>query len=230
MGNEADVLEEKEWFNARLAQKCLDALKRNNIPGSYVPDRTVALTQILGMIPPKATIGVGDSVTLHQIGVIEELEKKGSHQIFNPFRKDGKDGVPATMRELVGIGMKALSTDFFLTGLNAITLDGKLVNTDGRGNRVTGLLFGPKRVIAVAGINKIVANVEEARERIRNIAAPQNAYRHMIKHGMETPPCGITGACIDCRHERRICCYTVIVEFQRSPRIEVILIGEELGI
>ena len=230
MSNETDMHREEEWFNEKLAQRCLDALKRNNIPGYYARDRSEALSQILDMIPSGVTIGVGDSVTLHQIGVIEELEKRGSHQIFNPFRKEGENHIPATMRELVEIGMKALSVNFFLTGLNAITLDGKIVNTDGGGNRVTGLLFGPKKVIAVAGINKIVANLEEALERIKGIAAPINAYRHHLKHGMEAPPCAVSGVCVDCHHPRRICCYTVIVEFQRRPRIEVVIVGEELGI
>ncbi len=230
MSGEADMCREEEGFSEKLARRCLDALKRNNIPGYYAPDRSKALSQILGMIPPEATIGVGDSVTLVQVGVIEGLEKRGSHQIFNPFRKDGKDQMPATLRELVEIGREALSTDFFLTGLNALTLDGKLVNTDRMGNRVTGLLFGPKRVIVVAGINKIVANLEEALERVKSIAAPVNAYRHNIKHGMEAPPCAVTGECVDCHHPRRICCYTVIVEFQGRPRIEVVIVGEKLGI
>ncbi|MFC1932268.1 lactate utilization protein [Chloroflexota bacterium] len=230
MSSEADIHREEEWFNEKLAQRCLDALKRNNIPGYYAADRSQALAQILGMIPSRATIGVGDSVTLYQAGIIEELEKRGSHQIFNPLRKEGEDYFPATMREWVEIGMKALSTDFFLTGLNAITLDGKIVNTDGTGNRVAGLLFGPKKVIAVAGINKIVANLEEATWRIKNIAAPINAYRHKIKHNAESPPCAINGVCVDCHHPQRNCCYTVIVEFQEHPRIEVVIVGEKLGI
>ncbi|MFC1940135.1 lactate utilization protein [Chloroflexota bacterium] len=221
---------EEEWYKEKLAQRCLDALKRNNIAGHYAPDRGKALTQILEMIPPEASIGVGDSVTLLQVGVIDELEKRGSHQIFNPFRKEGEHGSPATMRELVEIGLKALSTDFFLTGSNALTLDGKIVNTDGAGNRITGFLIGPKKVIAVAGINKIVANLEEALERIKKVAAPINAYRHHIKHDREVPPCAITGVCVDCRHPRRICNYTLVVEYQTRPRIEVVIVGEELGI
>ena len=230
MSNEADVHQEEAWFNEKLAQRCLDSLKRNNMPGYYAPDRGKALAQIMGMIPPGTSIGVGDSVTLLQVGIIQELEKRGSHQIFNPFRKEGEDYTPATTRELVEIGMKALSTDLFLTGLNAITLDGKIVNTDQVGNRITGLLFGPKKVIAVAGINKIVANLTEAMERIKKIAATVNAYRHHTKHDMEAPPCAITGICADCRHPQRICCYTVVIEFQERPRIEVIIVGEELGI
>ncbi|MFC1966703.1 LUD domain-containing protein, partial [Chloroflexota bacterium] len=137
MIKETDMHLEEGWFNEKLAQRCLDALKRNNIAGYYAPNRSKALTQILEMIPPKASIGIGDSVTLLQVGVIDELEKRGSHQIFNPFRKDGEHHNPATMREMVEIGLKALSTDFFLTGSNALTLDGKIVNTDGAGNRIT---------------------------------------------------------------------------------------------
>lgn len=230
MSNESDISSEEEWFNEKLAQKCLGALKRNNIPGYYVPDRSQALTHILGMIPPEARIGIGDSVSLRQIGLIEELERRGSHQIFNPFRKEGRDTVPPTMREMVDIGMKALSTDFFITGSNAITLDGKIVNTDGVGNRVAGFIFGPRKVIVVAGINKIVADQEEALERIKRIAAPLNAYRHLNKHDFETPPCGVTGECADCHSPHRICCYTLIIEFQRRARIEVVIIGEKLGL
>lgn len=230
MSNETDMHQEEGWFNEKLAQRCLEALKKNNIPGHYAPGRSQALAQVLSMIPPGTSIGFGDSVTLHQIGLIEALEKRGSHQIFNPFRHDGEDRPPETMRELVDIGMKALSTDFFLSGINALTLDGKIVNTDGSGNRISGFLFGPKKVIAVAGINKIVADEEEATRRIRNVAAPLNAYRHHVKHGFDTPPCAITGVCVDCRHQRRICCYTLTIEYQRRPRIEVVIVGEEMGI
>ncbi len=223
MTEEADTRLEEEWFNQQLAQRCLDALKKNNIAGYYASDRSEALTKIMGMIPPGAVIGIGDSITLHQVGVIDALDKRGSHQIFNPFRR------PAGV-EFDEVGVKALSAEIFLTGLNAVTLDGKLVNVDGRGNRVAGLIYGPKKVIAVAGINKIVADEEEARERIRRVAAPINSYRHALKHGMEALPCVLTGKCVDCRHPRRICNDTVIVEFQRFPRIEVVIIGERLGI
>ena len=230
MVSEADLQQEEGWFNEKLAQRCLDALKRNNIPGHYTTGKSEACSQILGMIPPGASIGIGDSATLHQLGIIEELEKRGNCQILSPFGREGKDYMPSRTKEMVERGMEALATSFFLTGINAITLDGKIVNTDGVGNRVAGLLFGPKKVIAVAGVNKIVADVEEARERIKRVAAPMNAYRHQIKHGLESPPCAFTGVCTDCHQPQRNCCYTVIVEFQRHPRIEVILVGERLGL
>ncbi|MDP3879307.1 MAG: lactate utilization protein [Dehalococcoidales bacterium] len=227
---ETDMSREEAWFKEKLARRCLTAMEKHNIPGHYCPDRDEALQKILEMIPPGVTIGAGDSVTLSQIGILDELEKRGSHQVFDPFRKDGEDCMPDTFRDLIETGKQALATDYFLTGLNAITVDGKIVNTDRTGNRASGLIFGPKKVIAVAGINKIVANLEEALARVKEVAAPLNAYRHHIKHEMDTPPCAITGTCADCRHPRRICCYTVIVEYQITPRIELVIVGEDLGI
>jgi len=123
-----------------------------------------------------------------------------------------------------------------LTGTNAITLDGKLVNIDGVGNRVAAMIFGPKKVIVVAGINKIVSDVNEALERIRGFAAPMNAKRHYLKHQqpeLGDLPCVQTGSCVDCRHDWRICNYTVIIEgamIGQKGRINVVLVGEELGL
>ena len=121
-----------------------------------------------------------------------------------------------------------------LSGTNALTMDGKLVNVDGIGNRVAGLIFGGKKVIAVVGANKIVKNVDEALERIRNISAPKNAKRHQLKHMYPELPCVTTGQCMDCRHEMRICCNTVIIEHQMSldpdRRMNIVIVGEVLGI
>ena len=123
-----------------------------------------------------------------------------------------------------------------MVGSNAVTLDGKLVNTDGRGNRVAPMIYGPDRVIVVAGANKLVNDMEEALLRIRQIAAPVNVRRHYIKHNnphFGELPCARTGSCADCNHDWRICRYTVIIEgampWERG-RINVVLVGEELGI
>ena len=98
------------------------------------------------------------------------------------------------------------------------------------GNRLAGIVFGPRKVILVAGVNKIVKDIEEAIERVGKVAAPLNARRHQIKHSFENvPPCAQTGECVDC-HSARICCFTLIIEHQMRPRIEVILIGERLGL
>jgi hypothetical protein len=131
---------------------------------------------------------------------------------------------------------EALLSDVFLTSTNAITLDGRLVNIDGTGNRVAAMVFGPKKVIVVAGKNKIVKNVEEGLSQIHGVCTPMNIIRHRLKHGSGGPdevPCVKTGKCADCYHEWRICRYTVIIEGQMpddKDRIKVVLVGEPMGI
>jgi len=130
---------------------------------------------------------------------------------------------------------EAFTADVFLAGSNAVTLDGKLVNTDGLGNRVAPMIFGPKKVVLVAGVNKIVSNVEEARQRIRDVSAPLDVKRYILKQGQteyEDLPCARTGFCTDCKHDLRFCCYTVVIEsvaVTEAGRINVVLVGEELG-
>ena len=229
MIEEKDVSEEERWHFEQLALQCLKGLKKSNLMGYYFPSRNEAKAHILGSIPTDATVGLGDSVTLHQIGVIEALQNRGQ-KVISPFWKDGKAYFPPTKREVVQVGREALFADYFLTGINSVTLDGMIVNTDGTGNRLAGIIFGPRRVILVAGVNKIVTNVEQALERIKKVAAPLNARRHRLKHGMEnTPSCAQTGVCVDCR-SNRMCCFTLIIEHQIYPRIEVVFIGERLGL
>ena len=137
-------------------------------------------------------------------------------------------------------------TDVFLSGANAITLDGKVVCTDGNGNRVAALIFGPKKVIIVAGVNKLVADLDEALRRIHEVACPLNVRRHVLKHhhpelALEKP-CVKAGKCNDCSHVTRGCNYTVIIEAAHAPeaagqryspehlaRVNIIIVGEALG-
>ena len=225
-------LEEMQWLNRKLAERCMKVLERNNIKCHYAKDRGEARLKLLEMIPAGATIGVGGSLTLVQTGIFEELEKRGSHRIHNPYRKEGKEYYPpleTVLQEIAEVGKKALAADIFLTGINAVTLDGKLVATDGFGNRVAALIWGPERVIVVSGVNKIVDNVDAALRRIKEVAAPMNARRLENQHGYPPTPCGTTGICVDCKDIRH-CTYTVIVECQTWPqRIEVVLVGEDLG-
>jgi hypothetical protein len=234
--DERDLGQEKRWYHEQLAKRCLKALERNNIGARYAQDRDEARSIVLSLIPEGATVGMGDSVTFLQAGITQEIETRWGDRVFNPFHV-GPEGVYALSgRDPINLMRQAASADVFLTGMNAITLDGKLVNTDGFGNRVGGLVFGPRKVIVVSGANKIVPNLDEAFKRIRNIAAPINARRHHLKHGMDQSPCAVTGECTDCRHLARNCSFTLIVEFQRppragrEPRITVVLIAEEMGI
>ncbi len=207
-------------------RELIEKLEEHNIPAVYVRDRRAALETVMGMIPEHSTVGFGDSVTLRQIGVVEALET-GSYTFLNPW----KPGV--TVEETLRLKKQALVSDVFVTGTNALTMDGKLVNVDGHGNRVAAMLFGPDNVIVVVGINKIVADVEEALNRIRTEAAPRNVKRHPDFD--PAPPCAKTGICSDCVSPWRICNKTVIIERQYDnerykPVISVVIVGEDLGL
>lgn len=207
-------------------QNLIERLGENNIPVFYVKDRKDAFRKVMSMIPEGSTVGIGDSVTLRQIGVVDALEK-GDYVFLNPWRPR------ISVEEGINLKKRALTSDVFLTGTNALTLDGKIVNVDGLGNRVAAMLFGPDKVIIVIGINKIVENLEEALERIRNTAAPLNVKRHPDFDPM--PPCGTSGVCSDCSSPWRICNKTVIIERQYNnskykPIITVVIADEELGI
>jgi hypothetical protein len=204
----------------------IERLGKNNILALYVKDKREAFETVMGMIPENTTVGFGDSLTLRQIGVVDALEK-GNYTFLNPWRPD------ISVEENIRVKKRALTSDVFVTGTNALTLDGKIVNVDGHGNRVAAMLFGPDRVIIVIGINKIVRNLEEALGRIRKTAAPLNVKRH--SHFDPAPPCDATGVCNDCTSPWRICNKTVMIERQfdndrYKPVISVVIVGEELGL
>lgn len=207
-------------------QELIRTLGQNNIPAFYVRNRREAFEKVMSMIPEGSVVGLGDSLTLKQIGVVDALTQ-GHYTFLNPW----KPGI--SVEENIELKRRALTSDVFVTGTNALTLDGKIVNVDGHGNRVAAMLFGPKKVVIVAGINKIVKNLDEALKRIRDKAAPENVRRH--PEFDPVPPCGITGLCSDCASPWRICNKTVIIERQYDnkkykPIITVVVIGEELGI
>jgi hypothetical protein len=227
--------EAKRVIYERLAKRAVESFARRNIRAYYAPDRQEAQSAILAMIPEKATIGIGDSETMEQIGIRAKLEERGGHEIFNPFRFLG-DGQFADSTEVRLHKMRqALLADFFLTGSNAITLDGKIVNIDARGNRVAGIIFGPKKVILAVGVNKITADVNQAVKRIKNVSAPLNAERHFLAHRLaKETPCAQLGTCVDCSSPHRICCFVSIIEWQRGvqekDRLHLFIVGEDLGL
>jgi hypothetical protein len=212
-----------------MEQKIHDLIGRlaeNNIPASYVKDGKEAFGKVMSMIPEGSVVGLGDSLTLRQIGVLDALET-GNYTFLNPWR-------PGTStEENIEIKRRALTSDVFVTGTNALTLEGEIVNMDGHGNRVAALLFGPSKVIVVVGINKVVEDREAALDRIRDVAAPLNVQRH--PNWDPLPECGITGECSDCSSAWRICNKTVIIKRQYDndkykPVINVVIVGEELGL
>ena len=237
MTDETDISQEKNQFYEQRAQTAVKNLQKKNINAQYVASREEALTAVLEMIPPGAVVARGDSITIEQIGIISELEKRRQNKLIYPLERDA-DGhfLNTESKKRKELARAVFSADIFLVGSNAVTLDGKLVNTDGWGNRVSALIFGPDKVIVVAGVNKIVKDVDEAIERIHNFAAPMNAKRHYVKHHEERfgeLPCAQTGRCVDCNHDWRICRSTVITEgcfAVHKGRMNVVLVGEDLGL
>jgi len=241
MVDEKDMSLEARWYYESLAERAIKALQRDKLEAEYVPDRKEALVKVLEMIPPEGTIGCGDSVTLHQIGFIDWLKEQKEHEVFNTFileRPSVSDDAYRT--KLFEIQRKALTANIFVTGTNAVTLDGKLVNMDGHGNRVAAMIFGPNRVVVVVGVNKIVKDVDEAIKKIHEYTAPMNYKRHIKKHNaafQEKFPCVKTGICVDCHTENKGCQvltiiggWSPIVKCSSDYPHHIIIVGEFLGI
>ena len=207
------------WFHEKQVERTIKALKKNNFDAVFVPDGKTAFEEVMKRIPDGVTVAVGGSMTLTQIGLLDALEKRKIHFLW-PNRQ-GK-----TPEEVHGLIQKSFGADIFLTGTNAITEDGKLYNVDATGNRVGAMFIGPKKVIVVSGVNKIVADMDAAEKRVKWWVAPQNAKRLNRK-----TPCVETGVCADCSSPDRICnIYVTLGKKPARTEVVVILIGQELGI
>jgi len=192
------------------------SLKANRFtPVEFVENADTATKLVLDMIPLEATVRVAGSTTVRQIGLVAQLKRRGTAIIDRAQPSE----IPVDER-------RRLRSDILLASSNAVTLDGKLVNIDGIGNRVANMIFGPKRVILVIGMNKVVHNVDEAVDRIKNVIAPY----HAMSIGRKTP-CAVDGHCTDCKSPDRICNVTTIIEKKPSSTdIAIILVGEDLGL
>ena len=191
----------------------IQALTRNNFDTVvYVEKAEDAIPAVLSLIPTDASIEMAGSVSVSQLGIQDLLRKRG-----NNFPKPGE--VPFEE-------MSKTRRDVLLVSSNAVTLDGKLVNIDGMGNRVTAMAFGVKKVVLLIGANKIVRDVDEAIDRIQNYIAPY----HAKYIGLNTP-CALTEACCDCDSPQRICNITTIISKRpRSLEFAIVLCGEDLGL
>ncbi len=237
--DEKDLSPEKKWYYASLAEKAISNLKKNHFEAVFAADCNEAREIILEMIPEGSIIGSADSVTLDQIGIFDHIQKRNPAEVLRPMLHDEEGNLVLSLEELVAMQRRVLTSDVYICGTNAVTLDGKLVSTDGIGNRVAPMIFGPQRTIIVVGANKIVPDVEAAQERIRRVCAPMNVKRHIEKHNLhgiyDDLPCAKTGFCADCKHPMRICATTVILECAGKYTLigiekKVVIIGEELGI
>lgn len=198
--------------------KAVDVFNKKGYKAVSVDNAEQALKHVLSVIGADDTVGMGGSVTLDQIGMVEALLSRGNTIYSSAVaRQNGKD--PDEARLL------AMGADVFLSSSNAVTLQGDLINIDAIGNRVAGMFFGPKKVVIVAGRNKISTNPHTAVLRIKNTASPMNTKRL----GLDTP-CAKSGKCEECDSPQRIC--NVVVRIQYPPwgkEVHVVLIDEDLG-
>ena len=200
--------------NELLAQKVIKGLQSRNMTGYYAADKEAALKQALALIPEGSTVTMGGGMSVHEIGLVKALTEGN----YNFIDRDAVEDKRAAM-------LAAYDADFYLMSANAMTEDGILVNIDGNSNRVSALAQGPRKVIVIAGMNKVCDDVDGAMKRARNVAAPINAQRF----GLNTP-CAKTGSCMNCKSPDTICCQFLITRFSRHPgRIHVILVNDSLG-
>ena len=209
--------ENKKAMYDKSGPRVAENFRKRHFEAYYCSDKETACQKVLELIPPEDTVSWGGSMTLRELGVIELLAERG-----NPVINRDAAGSPEERNDLM---RQALTCDTFLMSTNALSMDGQLVNIDGNGNRVAAMIYGPKSVIVIAGMNKTASTVESAWVRARNTAAPMNTQRFDIK-----TPCTVTGQCGDCKSEDCVCAYMVTTRICRPPKkIKVVLVGEDLG-
>lgn len=210
-------MEPKKKFYQQQSKTIIANLKKRNMDGYYCESIEEANQLILSLIENNTTVSFGGSMTLKEMGTLDLLRQGDYHLLDRSTAKDSD--------EAKAIYRKAFTADTYLTSTNALTLDGRLVNIDGNGNRVAALIYGPDQVLVVAGMNKVSADLEDALNRVSNFAAPPNTQRLN-----RNTPCSKTGFCNDCQSDDCICSNTVVTRRSHyEGRIKVILVGEVLG-
>ena len=211
----------ENFWSLRLAD-LKDALEANNFE-VHIAANVDAAKKIVREILPRTgakSISWGGSVTYVQTGLYQELKDYPGIEVLDTYEK----GLPP--EEMLERRRRSLLVDLFVTGTNAVTETGKLVNLDMAGNRVAGITFGPRNVIVLAGRNKVVPDIEDAMQRVKNFAAPANAMRLEKK-----TPCVKTSICEECRSLDRICnTWTITEKSFPKGRIKIVLINEDLGL
>ncbi len=206
------------WLERKRSERCLKNLKRNGFDAHLAPTPQAARSHILAMISEYESFGIGGSATVQAIGLVEELRIMGK-TLFDHWQPE------MGAEEILSIRLAQGRCDCFLCSANAISEEGEIVNVDGIGNRVAAMTFGPRKVIIVAGANKIAQDLSAALRRVREVAAPMRAK----SLGMETP-CAESGRCADCNAPQRICRITTILH--RPPMltdISIFLVPQALG-
>lgn len=206
------------WHKGMVLDKLRDRLTARGF-NTLILNTIDEIKDFIGKtVPIDATVGLGGSVTLREIGLDVLLNSRGN-TVFDHWDES------KSVAEKFDTRKKQLTADFFLTSINAVTKDGDLVNIDGVGNRVAAMIFGPKHVIAIIGYNKIASTMDEAIWRIKNIASPKNSKRL----GLNTP-CAKTGHCMDCKPSISVCRMTTVINCKPMfTEFTIILTPLELG-
>jgi hypothetical protein len=200
-----------------LGHSVVKALKAKGYEATYAPSKEAALEEVLKLIPQGASVGVPGTVTVREIGAMEKLKERGCtiYHHWNPA---------LSPEERSQVLMDEFCADYYLTSANAVTRDGKIVNIDGNGNRVSGMAWGRNTLIFVIGVNKVASDLDAAIVRART-ATPPNALRLN-----ENTACTKTGYCVDCNSPERVCRALLILEMPcRGRKTHVIMVGEDLG-
>jgi len=208
----------ESWHAEALGAEAVKALKKSGFDAEYVSTPAEAAERVLSFVTSGMSVGFGGSMTIKALGIQEKVSAKGAVVLDH--------GVPGLSPEQkMEIMRKQLTCNVLVTGSNAVTLEGDIVNVDANGNRVAALSFGPAKTVVVVGINKIVRDIDEAFARIETYASPLNNKR------LNRPnPCVKTGLCEDCQGEMRSCrIYQILRRKPGLSDFSVIIVGENLG-
>ena len=207
----------RELYYEKRGQILVKNLKKRHFDAFYCANKEEALAKALELIPQGARVGWGGVMSAHEIGLVKALNEGNYDAIDRDACK--------TQEEKLQAARDSLFADWFLTGANALSMDGEMVSIDGNGNRAAAIIYGPKYVLVIAGMNKVCDTLEDAVTRARTVAAPINNQRFGNNN-----PCSFTGKCADCLSETCICNHIVITRHSRPVgRIKFIIVGEDLG-
>lgn len=207
----------KKMYYDKRGEILVKNLTSHGFEAYYCEDKEAALAKALELIPVGSTVGWGGAMSAQQIGLLDAMNS-GDYNAID------RDKAP-NMEEREKAMRACLQADYFITGANALSMDGQMVNIDGMGNRVAAIVYGPKYVVVIAGMNKAADSLEAAVVRARTVAAPMNKQRFPLQ-----TPCAVTGVCGNCKTEG--ICNQLLITRNSKPigRIKVILVGEELGL
>ncbi len=207
----------RQMRNEVLGKRVVQALESRNMEAYYVETKEEAVKKALELIQKGSTISMGGAASVKECGLYDAVSS-GDYVFYDRDRVN-------TQEEKEEIALRAFSVDWFLGSVNAMSENGVFINIDGNANRVAAYAYGPKNVLLIVGMNKIVKTEADAMSRARNEAAPVNAQRF----GIDTP-CSKNGTCFDCRSPQCICCQILTTRFSRiKGRFKIILVDENLG-